>query len=34
MRQMALFNTQYRVLLIASLLSFCLLMGCASNFHF
>jgi len=34
MLQMALFNTQYRVLLIASLMSSCLLMGCASNFHF
>jgi hypothetical protein len=34
MRQMALFNTQYRVLFIASLMSSCLLMGCASNFHF
>jgi len=34
MRQMASFNTQYRVLLIASLMSSCLLMGCASNFHF
>jgi len=34
MRQMALFNTQYRVLLIASLMSSCLLTGCASNFHF
>jgi len=34
MRQMVSFNTQYRVLLIASLMSSCLLMGCASNFHF
>jgi hypothetical protein len=34
MRQMALFNTQYGVLLIASLMSSCFLMGCASNFHF
>jgi hypothetical protein len=33
MRQMALFNTPYKVLLIASLMSSCLLMGCASNFH-
>jgi hypothetical protein len=34
MRHMALFNTQYGVLLIASLMSSCLLMGCESNFHF
>jgi hypothetical protein len=31
---MALFNTQCRVLLMASLMSSCLLMGCMSNFHF
>ena len=34
MRHMVLFDTQYRVLLVASLISACLLMGCASNFHF
>lgn len=34
MRYIALFNTQYRVPLITSLMSACLLMGCASNFHF
>jgi hypothetical protein len=34
MRHITLFNTQYRVLLISSLMSSCLLMGCASNFHF
>jgi hypothetical protein len=33
MRHITLFNTKYRVMLIASLSS-CLLMGCASNFHF
>ena len=34
MRHVVLFDTQRRVLLIASLISSCLLMGCASNFHF
>jgi hypothetical protein len=34
MRHTALFNTQYRMLLFASLMSSCLLMGCASNLHF
>lgn len=29
-----LFNTPYRVLLVVGLISSCLLMGCASNFHF
>jgi hypothetical protein len=33
MRHMVLFNAQYRMPLIASLMSSCLLMGCASNFH-
>lgn len=32
MRHIVLFNAQYRVLLVASLLSSCLLLGCASNF--
>jgi hypothetical protein len=32
MRHVALFNEHYRVLLIASLISSCLLMGCESNF--
>jgi hypothetical protein len=32
MCHMALFNAKYRVLLIASLISSCLLMGCESNF--
>jgi hypothetical protein len=32
MRHMVLFNAQYRVLLIASLISSCLLLGCESNF--
>jgi len=34
MRHMTLFNTGSRVLLIASLISSCLLLGCASNYHF
>jgi hypothetical protein len=34
MRHIILFNTQYRAPLIASLMGSCLLMGCASNFHF
>jgi hypothetical protein len=34
MRQIALFSMQFRVLLITGLISSCLLMGCASNFHF
>jgi hypothetical protein len=33
MRHTALVTTQYRVLLIASLMSSCLLLGCVSNFH-
>jgi hypothetical protein len=33
MRHMVLFDTQYRALLVASLISSCLLMGCESNFH-
>ena len=32
MRQLALLNAHYRVLLIASLISSCLLMGCESDF--
>jgi hypothetical protein len=32
MRHLTLFNAHYRVLLIASLISSCLLMGCESNF--
>ncbi len=34
MCHMALFNTRYRVLLIASLVNFCLLMGCESSNYF
>ena len=34
MHHMVLFDTQHRVLVVASLISSCLLMGCASNFHF
>jgi hypothetical protein len=34
MRHITFFNARYRVLLIASLMSSCLSMGCESNFHF